>query len=1000
MGNDDKDIEVGGCYKGRVRSIKPFGAFIILKTTNNGDEKLQDGRRSRSNNIEGLCHISQIADYRINSPEEILSLNQEVFVKVQNIQQDGKISLTMKNIDQKDGKEIYQSRKRHYQNDSNGYQQNINTDWDQNENQKQKIRKNVTDSWEMSQISKAYGTKKKEILATEEFSNVDPFLELDDVEQSDVSSEEEDIEIEKVKDNPPFLKDKKYDNSRKTLPIHLVKSSEGVMNRIASNGSSFMRDSKETRIKNKKMTIEKERSEKAQNNYRDPLSSSDITPKVSNTQISEVTVGGYSKAYIEWQRQRKNESYGKKTKKSMQEQRESLPVFKTRDDLLKAVHDNDFLVIVGETGSGKTTQITQYLAEDGFGNNGIIACTQPRRVAAISVAKRVADEVGCHVGDEVGYTIRFEDVTSDKTIIKYMTDGMLQREALVDPDMNKYSAIMLDEAHERTVATDVLFALLKKAVIRRKGTLKLIATSATLDATKFSNYFNDCPVLKIPGRTYPVEIFYSVRPEMDYIAATLESIIQIHLENPSGDILVFLTGREEIDTCCETLVDRMKVLYNQHDDVPELIILPIYSALPSEMQSRIFEPTPKGKRKVILATNIAETSVTIDGILYVIDPGFVKINVFDPRSGMDSLIISPISKAQANQRAGRAGRTGPGKCYRLYTKTSYEHEMLPNTVPEIQRQNLSNTILMLKAMNISNVLEFEFMDPPTENAILTALNELYILEALDDEGNLTEIGRYMAYFPMEPSLSKTLIKSIEFGCSEEMLTIVSMLSVPDIFFRPKEKREIADKVKAKFHDYNGDHLTFLHVYEKWRENNYSKNWCQDNFIHEKSLRRARDVRKQLIRIIDQIEREEARSKTSNIINLSHGQVIRSCRGNLDQVRKALVSGFFKNSAKKSSEESVFNTLADNVAVHIYPSSSLFKKSMVDYVIYHSVVMTTKEYMHCVTKIDPKWLVKYAPKFFRACNEGELSSRKKSMKIQPLFDRFDPKQSWRISRGRR
>ncbi|GMG30718.1 unnamed protein product [[Candida] boidinii] len=221
----------------------------------------------------------------------------------------------------------------------------------------------------------------------------------------------------------------------------------------------------------------------------------------------------------------------------MQEQRESLPVFKTRDDLLKAVHDNDFLVIVGETGSGKTTQITQYLAEDGFGNNGIIACTQPRRVAAISVAKRVADEVGCHVGDEVGYTIRFEDVTSSKTIIKYMTDGMLQREALIDPDMNKYSAIMLDEAHERTVATDVLFALLKKAVIRRKGTLKLIATSATLDATKFSNYFNDCPVLKIPGRTYPVEIFYSVRPEMDYIAATLESIIQIHLENPSGDIL-------------------------------------------------------------------------------------------------------------------------------------------------------------------------------------------------------------------------------------------------------------------------------------------------------------------------------------------------------------------------------------------------------------------------------------------------------------------------------
>lgn len=265
-----------------------------------------------------------------------------------------------------------------------------------------------------------------------------------------------------------------------------------------------------------------------------------------------------------------------------------------------------------------------------------------------------------------------------------MTDGMLEREALNDPFMKKYSVIMLDEAHERTIATDVLFALLKKAAIKNPE-LRIITTSATLDSDKFSKYFNDCPVMKIPGRTFPVEVLYTKEPEMDYLAAALDSVIQIHLSEPEGDILVFLTGQEEIDTSCEALFERMKVL---GDTVPELIILPMYSSLPLEMQSRIFDPTPNGSRKVILATNIAETSITIDGIYYVVDPGFVKINAYDAKLGMDSLIVSPISQAQANQRSGRAGRTGPGKCYRLYTENAYKNEMMANTIPEIQRQNL------------------------------------------------------------------------------------------------------------------------------------------------------------------------------------------------------------------------------------------------------------------------------------------------------------------------
>ena len=310
---------------------------------------------------------------------------------------------------------------------------------------------------------------------------------------------------------------------------------------------------------------------------------------------------------------------------SIKQQRESLPVYAFRNQLIDAVKQNQILIVVGETGSGKTTQLTQFLAEAGFTENGVIGCTQPRRVAAMSVAKRVAEEVGCQLGQEVGYTIRFEDCTSPSTKIKYMTDGMLQREILVDPDLRRYSVIMLDEAHERTIATDVLFGLLKKTLKQRRPDLKIIVTSATLDAEKFSSYFNECPIFTIPGRTYPVEILYSREPESDYLDAALVTVMQIHLTEPAGDILLFLTGQEEIDTACEILYERMKAL---GPNVPELLILPIYSALPNEMQSRIFDPAPPGSRKVVLATNIAETSITIDHIYYVIDPGFVKQNAY------------------------------------------------------------------------------------------------------------------------------------------------------------------------------------------------------------------------------------------------------------------------------------------------------------------------------------------------------------------------------------
>lgn len=618
--------------------------------------------------------------------------------------------------------------------------------------------------------------------------------------------------------------------------------------------------------------------------------------------------------------------------------------------------------------------MTQYLAEEGFATKGMIGCTQPRRVAAMSVAKRVAEEVGCRLGEEVGYTIRFEDCTSAQTKIKYMTDGMLLREALIDSELSKYSVIILDEAHERTIHTDVLFGLLKET-LKKRHDLKVVVTSATLDAEKFSKYFYGCPIFTIPGRTFPVEILYTKDPENDYLDSALITVMQIHLSEPSGDILLFLTGQEEIDTACEILYARMKALGPM---VPELIILPVYSALPSEMQTKIFEPAPPGSRKVVIATNIAETSITIDGIFYVIDPGFVKQNCYDPKLGMDSLQVVPISQAQARQRAGRAGRTGPGKCYRLYTEAAYTNEMLPNSVPEIQRTNLANTVLTLKAMGVNDLIHFDFMDPPPVQTLITALENLYSLGALDDEGFLTRIGRKMAEFPLEPMLSKMLIVSVDMGCSEEILTIVAMLSVQNIFFRPKEKQGVADQKKAKFHQPEGDHLTLLTVYNGWKNSKFSNAWCFDNYIQARQMKRAQDVRKQLLGIMDRYRND-----------------IISCGGNYNLVRKAIAAGYFRHAAKKDPQEG-YKTLAEGTPVYIHPSSALFNRNP-EWVIYHELVMTTREYMREVTAIEPKWLTEVAPTFFKVTDPRTLSKRKRAEKIQPLFNKYELPDEWRLSR---
>ncbi|CAK6958486.1 ATP-dependent RNA helicase DHX15 [Scomber scombrus] len=459
-----------------------------------------------------------------------------------------------------------------------------------------------------------------------------------------------------------------------------------------------------------------------------------------------------------------------------------LPVWEYKESFNDIITRQQSFVLVGETGSGKTTQIPQWCVELVRGLPGpkrAVACTQPRRVAAMSVAQRVADEMDVMLGQEVGYSIRFEDCSSAKTILKYMTDGMLLREAMNDPLLERYGVIILDEAHERTLATDILMGVLKE-VVRQRPDLKVIVMSATLDAGKFQVYFDNCPLLTIPGRTHPVEIFYTPEPERDYLEAAIRTVIQIHMcEEDEGDCLLFLTGQEEIDEACKRIKREVDDL---GPEVGDIKIIPLYSTLPPQQQQRIFEPPPPRKpngaigRKVVVSTNIAETSLTIDGVVFVIDPGFAKQKVYNPRIRVESLLVTAISKASAQQRAGRAGRTRPGKCFRLYTEKAYKTEMQDNTYPEILRSNLGSVVLQLKKLGIDDLVHFDFMDPPAPETLMRALELLNYLAALNDDGDLTELGSMMAEFPLDPQLAKMVIASCEYNCSNEILSITAMLS--------------------------------------------------------------------------------------------------------------------------------------------------------------------------------------------------------------------------------
>ncbi|CRH02743.1 pre-mRNA-splicing factor ATP-dependent RNA helicase PRP2, putative [Plasmodium relictum] len=695
----------------------------------------------------------------------------------------------------------------------------------------------------------------------------------------------------------------------------------------------------------------------------------------------------------------------KKMKKIIDE-RKKLPIYSYRYDILRAIKNNKILILVGETGSGKSTQLTQYLYECKYHLYGNIICTQPRRIACIAIANRVADEMNVKVGKEVGYVIRFQNKTSETTKIIYMTDGMFLRLLLYNPTLEDISVLIIDEAHERALHTDVILPIVKDICNFREN-IRIVISSATLDAEKISTYFNCAPIFYVPGRKYNVDIYYTINNESNYLSAIVITILQIHITQAKGDILVFLPGQFEIELVQQELENKLNELAPKFRN---LIILPIYSSLPVELQSRIFEDvtdedygknsdntgdnnssnnkeiennlennlenfsennkknnedfklnTYKLRRKIILSTNICETSITIENIVYVIDSGLCKQKIYNPNSGIESLVTLPCSKASVNQRTGRAGRKQDGKCFRLFTKKAYI-DLSDNSIPEIQRCEVSSMILLLKSLGMDDIINFDFLDPPSPVVIIKGLELLYSLGALNDEGNLTRTGRKMAEFPTDVKSSKMILSASEkYNCVDEILSITSMLThANNIFYVQKGKEKEAENIKKMFTiEGGGDFLLFLNIFKQCEENNFSTSFCYDHFLQYHTLIKVKDVKTQLSSICEKIDLPITSTNIQNHESISN-------------IKKCIISAFFTNSALPVNKNEL-KIIKLNQIVSIYPNSVLSKKNIMEEnqnicIIFYEVIKINKSYIRHNIPVNKDLLFEIASFYFLNKNE--------------------------------
>ncbi|KAK0195247.1 ATP-dependent RNA helicase Prh1 [Armillaria mellea] len=641
---------------------------------------------------------------------------------------------------------------------------------------------------------------------------------------------------------------------------------------------------------------------------------------------------------------------------TIQEQKNSLPIAKGKAAIIEEIRNNGVTVLIGETGSGKTTQVPQYILESGLAGDGLIAVTQPRRVAATSLATRVALEQNTTVGRLVGYSVRFDERSSPSTRIKYLTDGMIVRELLADPLLTRYSVVIVDEAHERTLRTDLLLSHLKSIQKQRvsspnskgKGKeretsgnkLKIVIMSATLDAEKFSKYFAEAKILYVKGRQHPVKIYHSATDQMDYLDAALRTFFQIHMDQPPGDVLVFLPGQEDIESLEKSIQSLNRRLPPGR---MEVLVCSMYAAQAPGQNAKAFSPSPANTRKCILATNIAETSITIPGVKYVIDTGKCKEKRYltgDTGGGLDTLLTRDITQSSAMQRTGRAGREGTGHCYRLYTEASFKNMPL-SAEPEILRCGLTSSLLQLRCIG-QELESLDLMDRPDEDSIKAAFKTLFIIDGIDKKKELTQIGRRMAAFPLEPIHARAILASKDYGCTSEILSIISILSASSkLYIDNSEQRETIIDSRRKFRHPSGDHLTLLNIAHAYDEISASENkisrkeWCKRQFLNERTLLEAKEIRAQLKQVCVRVDMDPNAS----------------C-GDEEPILKSLGHGLVQNSAFLQPDGSYKQTMGPSI-VKIHPGSSMFEKK-VPALIYDELIFTNHVYARGVSSIPKEF----------------------------------------------
>lgn len=680
-------------------------------------------------------------------------------------------------------------------------------------------------------------------------------------------------------------------------------------------------------------------------------------------------------------------------KQKLLDSRQNLPIWSRQKDIRSSLRQHSILVLSGETGSGKSTQLPQFLLTESW-CTGKIAVTQPRRVAAISLARRVAEEMGSPLGSsspasKVGYSVRFDDNTSPGTKIKYLTEGMLLQEMLRDATLSQYSCVVVDEVHERSVDVDLLLGFLKQLLEsgKRKKPLKIVVMSATADVESLAEFFaapakpqikdtngdaidgavdeddefngfsdddktstqqatrEEVSICQVEGRQYPVKLHYLDKPTEDVVDAALQRILQIHCKEPMpGDILVFMTGQEIIHGL-QKLVEELAA--SLPPEYPRVLVLPLFAALPQASQQRIFERAPPNTRKIILSTNIAETSVTVSGVRYVVDTGKAKIKQFRNRLALESLLVKPVSKSSADQRKGRAGREAAGQCYRLYTEQSYS-ELEKNTSPEILRCDLSNAVLKMKARGVEDVLNFPFLTPPNREAMEKALLQLLLLGALNETGKINDIGRKVARLPLTPTLGRIVLEAArpERDCLLEVIDIIACLSVENIFLPTdtEDAREKALEARSQLYRRQGDHLTLLAAVQGYAaENADRKRWASDHLISHRAMQNVMNVRKQLV------------SQCKGMLSTSSPTVRSSVdEATQENILKCFLKGYHSSNVARLCPDKTYKTFAGNQTVAIHPSSVLFGRK-VEAVIYNEFVFTTKAYARGVSAIQLKWL---------------------------------------------